>query len=138
MGFNKSYHFELETLAYDAGNRLVTPQLKVNLTTPATLAAGNAIVAMLHDKTAASAGTDFYFNVPFVQGKMFAGRHDPAIEEYGAQDHALGYGADARLPRQRKQRAGQQWSRAFQRGVRQTAARGLAVYEISNEQQSPS
>ncbi|MCI1688374.1 ABC transporter substrate-binding protein [Schleiferilactobacillus harbinensis] len=73
VGFNKSYDFELETLAYDAGNRLVTPQLKVNLTTPATLAAGNAIVTMLHDKTAASAGTDVYFNVPFVQGKMFAG-----------------------------------------------------------------
>ncbi|KRL09643.1 ABC transporter substrate-binding protein [Schleiferilactobacillus perolens] len=73
VGFNKSYDFEFETLAYDAGNRLVTPKLQVNLTTPASLAAGNAIVSMLHNKTATSAGTDVYFNVPFIQGKMFAG-----------------------------------------------------------------
>lgn len=32
VAFNKSYDFEFETLAYDAGNRLITPKYQAKLT----------------------------------------------------------------------------------------------------------
>ena len=73
VAFNKSYDFEFETLAYDAGNRLITPKYQAKIDTPASIKAMTAITSMLQDKTAVTAGLDNYFNVPFVQGKIFAG-----------------------------------------------------------------
>ncbi|KRN01168.1 ABC-type sugar transport system, periplasmic component [Lacticaseibacillus paracasei subsp. tolerans DSM 20258] len=73
VAFNKSYDFEFETLAYDAGNRLITPKYQAKIDTPASIKAMTAITTMLKDKTAVTAGLDNYFNVPFVQGKIFAG-----------------------------------------------------------------
>lgn len=44
--FNKSYDFEFETLAYELGNRLITPKYVAKIDTPASIKAMTAITSM--------------------------------------------------------------------------------------------
>lgn len=73
VAFNQSYDFEYETLAHDLGNPLITKNFKAQLDTKKSIKAMTAITSMLKAKTAVTAGSDVYFNVPFVNGKIFAG-----------------------------------------------------------------
>ncbi|MFD1466377.1 extracellular solute-binding protein [Lapidilactobacillus mulanensis] len=69
MGFDKSWDMEFEGLARQAGNPLITTSGKANLDTADTLEAANFIMDMINDKTAKTAGEDFYWTQAFTQGK---------------------------------------------------------------------
>ena len=69
MGFDKSWDMEFEGLARQAGNPLITKAPKANLDAAPTLEAANFIMDMIKNKTAKTAGEDFYWTQAFTQGK---------------------------------------------------------------------
>lgn len=69
MGFDKSWDMEFEGLARQAGNPLISKNLKVNLNSADSLKAANFIMDMVKGGTAKTAGEDFYWTQAFTQGK---------------------------------------------------------------------
>lgn len=69
IGFDKSFDMELEALARQAGNQMISSSLKVNVDSAKTLKAANFIMNMIHNKEAQTAGSDVYWSDAFAQGK---------------------------------------------------------------------
>lgn len=69
LGFDKSFDMEFEGLAKAAGNKLITDAGKVQINTKTAVEAANVYMDMVKDKTAESAGADFYYTQAFIDGK---------------------------------------------------------------------
>ncbi|MFD1392204.1 ABC transporter substrate-binding protein [Lacticaseibacillus jixianensis] len=69
VGFDASFDMELEALARQNGNALVSKDLKANLNSKKTLQVTNMIFNMLQDGEAKTAGEDIYGDKNFTSGK---------------------------------------------------------------------